>query len=311
MNTLLNRVDYHKSIQRILQNSNNAIEGKAVLVAALDKYNSNIDRLGELTSDLVYPVTFVRKDRIELHKQLRSELARIANTGCLLAKKLNDSAMLSKMKQYRAMASKFSIFVLYESAFDIAGVFEANSIHYADIGCTAEEITAFKDQAQQLSDKVNDVRGQLDDRRRNRHETRALVKECNRLLIEHFDPFVKAQANAQPDFATAYAVQRALATGGKHKKGTMEETAEISGTVSDLKTSAPLANATVTIADLNLVAKTDNEGNYSFEELPPTDCTIECSLPGYETPEKQTLSVNAGDVLLADFSLKPSQEAQT
>lgn len=311
MNTLLNRVDYHRSIQRILQNNNNAIEGKAVLVAALDKYNSNINRLGELTSGLVYPVTFVRKDRIELHKQLRSELARIANTGCLLAKKLSDSALLSKMKQYRTMASKYSIFVLYESAFDIAGVFEANSIHYADIGCTAEEITGFKDLAQQLSDKVNDVRGQLDDRRRNRYETLALIKECNHLLVEHFDPFVKAQANAQPDFCTAYNVQRALTTGGKHKKGTLEETAEISGTVTDFKTSAPLPNATVTIADLNLVAKTDEEGNYSFEELPPVACVVECSLQGYETPGKQILVVNAGDVLMADFSLKPTQEAQT
>ena len=62
------------------------------------------------------------------------------------------------------MSYKLSSFRLFESAFDIADVLENFSEDATTVGFTVEEVTAFRNLAQQLSEAMSGIRGQLDDR---------------------------------------------------------------------------------------------------------------------------------------------------
>lgn len=87
MKTLLSRIDYHRSIHRVLSNNSDAFEGKTVLTAALEDYAATTGRISEITSGLVYPVTFVRRERVTLSQQLREEVSHMSDNGCMIAKK--------------------------------------------------------------------------------------------------------------------------------------------------------------------------------------------------------------------------------
>lgn len=308
MNTLLVRLNYHKSMVRVIQNNTDALDGKTVLTAALETYAATTDRLTEITSGLVYPVTFVRRERVTYTMQLREEVRRMSDLGCLIAKKHNDPVMLSKMRDYRTMSYKLSAFKLIESAFSISDVLETFNEDAASVGFTVAEVTAFRALAQQLSDSMSGIRGQLDDRRKNWLEITKLFKVCTAILREHFDPFVRFNSKAYPDFAAAYDIQRKNVVRRKKQKGAVDDTGEISGTVFNSVTNEPIANATVTITDFNLVEQTDEDGYYIFDGLAASAYSIGCTAPGFNVPAVQSVILAIGDNLDVDFILVPAQQ---
>jgi hypothetical protein len=307
MNYLLQQLNYHKSLLRVITNNAEALDGKTELTAALETYAATTDRLTEITSGLVYPVTFVRRERVTYTLLLREEVRRMSDLGCLIAKKHNDPVMLSKMRDYRTMSYKLSAFKLFESAFDISDVLETFNEDATSLGFTVAEVTAFRTLAQQLSDSMTGIRGQLDDRRNNRLEIRNLFKVCTSILREHFDPFVRFNGKAFPDFAAAYDLQRKKVVRRKKPTGTTDDTGEISGTAFNSDTSEPVANATVTITEFNLVTQTDEDGYYIFEGLAATTYRIGCAAPGFDVPAVQLVTLTSGDSLDVDFMLVPVQ----
>lgn len=307
MNTLILRLNYHKSMVRVIENNADALDGKTDLTAALETYAATTGRLTEITSGLVYPVTFVRRERVTYTLQLREEVRRMSDLGCLIAKKHNDPVMLSKMRDYRTMSYKLSAFKLFESAFTIADVLETFSEDAATVGFTMDEVTAFRNLAQQLSESMTGIRGQLDDRRNNWLEINTRFKECTSILREHFDPFIRYNGKAYPDFAAAYDTQRKNVVRRKKPAGSVDETGEISGTVFNSETNEPVVNATVTIAEFNLVAQTDEDGYYSFDGLAATAYRVGCTAPDFNVPAVQTVNLASGESLDVDFMLVPAQ----
>lgn len=292
---------------RVIENNSDALNGKTDLTAALETYAATTDRLTEIASGLVYPVTFVRRERVTYTLLLREEVRRMSDLGCLIAKKHNDPVMLSKMRDYRTMSYKLSAFKLFESAFDISDVLETFNEDATTVGFTVAEVTAFRTMAQQLSDSMTGIRGQLDDRRNNWLEIRNLFKVCTAILREHFDPFVRFNGKAFPDFAAAYNLQRKNVVRRKKQSGTTDNTGEISGTVFNSDTNEPIVNATVTIAEFNLVVQTDEDGYFIFEGLPLTSYRIGCSAPGFDVQEVQSVTLASGVNLDVDFMLVPVQ----
>lgn len=307
MNTHILRLNYHMSMVRVIENNSDALNGKTDLTAALETYAATTGRLTEITSGLVYPVTFVRRERVTYTLQLREEVRRMSDLGCLIAKKHNDQVMLSKMRDYRTMSYKLSAFKLVQSAFDISDVLESFSEDATTVGFTVEEVTTFRNLAQQLSDSMTGIRGQLDDRRNNWIEIRTLFKACTAILREHFDPFVRFNGKAFPDFAAAYTTQRKNVVRRKKQSGSMDETCEISGTVFNSETNEPIVNATVTIAEFNLVAQTDEDGYYFFDGLTVTGYRIGCTAPGFAVPALQLVTLSSGHNPDVDFMLVPAQ----
>ena len=307
MNTLLMRLNYHKSMLRVIENNSDVLDGKTDLTAALLTYAATTDRLTEITSGLVYPVSFVRRERVTYTQQLREEVRRMSDLGSLIAKKHNDVVLLSKMRQYRTMSYKLSSFRLFESAFDIADVLENFSEDATTVGFTVEEVTAFRNLAQQLSEAMSGIRGQLDDRRSNRLEIRKLFKVCTALLREHFDPFVRFNGKVYPEFAATYTLLRKRGGSRRKSKTTDAETGEISVNVFNSATNEPIVNATLTIADFNIVEQTDEDGNFIFEGLAASVYRIGCTAPGFDVPAVQTVNLAAGESIDVDFILNPVQ----
>jgi hypothetical protein len=231
----------------------------------------------------------------------------MSDLGCLIAKKHNDVVMLSKMRDYRTMSYKLSAFRLFESAFDIADVLETFSEDAPTVGFTEAEVTAFRNLAQQLSDSMTGIRGQLDDRRNNRIEIKTLFKLCTATLREHFDPFIRYNGMLFPDFAAAYATQRKNVVRRKKPAGSVDESYEISGTVFNSDTNEPIVNATVTIAEFNLVEQTDEDGYYIFDGLAAIAYKVGCTAPEFNVPAIQTVNLAGGERLDVDFMLVPAQ----
>ena len=292
---------------RVINNFPEALEGRNDLTAVKVKYTATTDRLSELTSGLVYPATFIRRERILYKSELRVVVRRMSDLGILIATKHNDPVLLSKMKDYRTMSYKLSAYKLYESAFDIADVLDTFEDDALTVGFTTEEVVAFRALAQQLSDSSTSIRGLLDDRRNNWLEVRTLLKVCTAILRDHFDPFVRFHGSAFPDFAAAYNLQRKTVPRRKKQVVSANETGEISGNVFNSATNEPVVNATVTIADFNLVAQTDEDGYFIFEGLPLTGYRIGCSAPGYDVPAVQSVILVSGQNLDVDFMLDPVQ----
>jgi len=294
-------------MHRVIENNSDALDGKTDLTAALLTYAATTDRLTEITSGLVYPVSFVRRERVTYTQQLREEVRRMSDLGSLIAKKHNDGVLLSKMRQYRTMSYKLSSFRLFESAFDIADVLENFSEDATTVGFTVEEVTAFRNLAQQLSESMSGIRGQLDDRRSSRLEIRKLFKDCTALLREHFDPFVRFNGKVYPEFAATYNLLRKRGGNRRKSKTTDTETGEISGNVFNSATNEPVANATLTVADFNLLVQTDEDGYFIFEGLPASAYRIGCTAPGFDIPAVQTVNLAAGESIDVDFVLIPVQ----
>jgi hypothetical protein len=305
MGYIIIRIDYHKSILRVLNSNTPAFEGKTELTSAITKYAAIIDQMSGLASGLVYPVTFVRRERIIFVQQLRESLHHMSDNGCILAKKLKDEVLLSKMKEYRLMSYKLSAYKLYESAYDIADALEAHLEEAPSVGFTPDEVVAFRAQATQLADSMSEIRDQLDERRNNWLVVRTLLRECTSILRDQFDPFVRVNAKTFPDLAAGYNLQRRAGAGRKKRKPATDETAEIQGRVTNALTGEPLPEVTLTIADFNLVEQSDESGYYTFEELPSSVCRIGAYLPGYEVPAEQTVSLNNGESLEINFVLVP------
>jgi hypothetical protein len=215
--------------------------------------------------------------------------------------------MLSKMRDYRTMSYKLSAFKLFESALNISDVLEKFNEDASTVGFTMLEVTSFRNLAQQLSESMTGIRGQLDDRRNNWLEIRTLFKVCTAILREHFDPFVRYNNKIFPDFAAAYNAQRKNVVRRKKAAVTTDRTGEISGTVFNSDTNEPIVNATVTIAEFNLVAQTDEDGYYIFDELAATAYRIGCTAPGFDVPAIQSVTLLAAASLDVDFVLIPIQ----
>lgn len=84
-----------------------------------------------------------------------------------------------------------------------------------------------------------------------------------------------------------------------------QQTGEISGTVTEAESGDPLPGATVQIPALGVGSATSATGEYTIEDVPTGEQTLEVSFVGYESVERR-VTVGAGETVTADFELQPS-----
>jgi len=83
-------------------------------------------------------------------------------------------------------------------------------------------------------------------------------------------------------------------------------TGKIQGTVTDSKTQAPIASANVIIADTDMGAATDADGNFYILSVPPGIYTVEISYVGYQTKKIVDVVVEYNKTARLTVSLTPS-----
>ncbi len=74
--------------------------------------------------------------------------------------------------------------------------------------------------------------------------------------------------------------------------------------VPDNVTGDPVANATVLLTELGLVANTDADGYYLFDEVPVGSFTISCHATGYKLPANVPVTATGTEALQLNFSLE-------
>jgi TonB-linked SusC/RagA family outer membrane protein len=87
--------------------------------------------------------------------------------------------------------------------------------------------------------------------------------------------------------------------------GLHAQESQITGTITDSETNAPVSGATVTIASLRIGAISDRFGKYTIHHVPPGKHEVEARLIGYQRQVKEA-SVTEGMTVTLDFSIKPT-----
>ncbi len=88
------------------------------------------------------------------------------------------------------------------------------------------------------------------------------------------------------------------------KSGSIPETSDITGTVSDATTGLPVAGAQVKIIEQGWSVTTDADGDFLFDELPAGHITLTCHAPGYEVPEIASFELGLNDHVVWNFLLR-------
>ena len=305
MNTQISKHRRYKSIIRVMDNYPEALEGKTDILAAKATFVSKDNRIEELISTLVPPVSIFYGPKRETLIALRQKVKRMTGLGILIAQKHNDLVMLQSMKAYKGLSTRTTAYKLYENAIKVADSIEHYASDAAGFGFSIEEIQLFRTSVSSFGDILSDTGNQLNDRKADRMELASLFKECNKLLKEHLDPFALFVSESFPEFYRAYSLLRVKAGRRKPTAAQQAEPGEISGTVTDSITNEPISGANISIPEYDLVTETDEDGYYLFSDLLLGKYKIKCSITGYQVPDIQTVEITETTTTLdVDFSLE-------
>jgi len=303
------QIEKHKnniSIIRVMDNHPEVLEDKTEILNAKLLFVSKDNRIEEVITDLIPPVSLIYGPRRETRIILRQKVRRMTGLGILIALKHNNLKLLQAMKAYKGLANKTTAYKLYEISMLVADAIELYKIDAVSFGFTDEEIELFRTVVTSYGTILSDTDNQLNDRKASRTELVTLIKDCNKILKEQFDPFANFVSEQYPDYFREYSLLRVGPSRKKTTNVSLAELGEISGTVYDSVTNLPLEGVTVTIPGFDLVTVTDEDGYYLFGDLLIGAYRLKCSFNGYQVPADQTAKITADITTVdVDFSLVP------
>jgi hypothetical protein len=301
-------VNYHqrfKAINREMNNYELAFAEKPEIMAAKALFGSNNDKIGEILSQLLRPVSTVRSPKQDSENRMRKALWQMIGIGLTLATSQDNQPLLTTLKTYDAQRNRCSAYQLYEISLHVYDELSKVQELAAGNGLTEEKLAAFQQKVQEYVETLDSNGFQLSDRRKSRQELKTLIKANNHLLRFQLDTFVRFVEDEYLELFTNYMFLRKRKSSKSKPGTTIEEPAEIAGTVTDSVTGFPVANATINIVDFNLIATTDADGCYILDELEAGTYLIHCYAGNYLVPDAVSITADAGESLVVDFSLSP------
>ncbi|MFA5973922.1 MAG: carboxypeptidase-like regulatory domain-containing protein [Lentimicrobiaceae bacterium] len=300
----------YKAILRVIEKYPARFDGKTEVQAAIESFAANTNRIGELLAGLARPRKILSGPKIDKELKLRKSFFSMADLGILMGTRRQDTPQVNLFKEYRKGSWKYTAWAMHKAAELAYAELAAYPEVAANIGVTAEILEAFQLQVQEFGETLEITDARYKDRKSDRGELRALFSANSALLKEQIEPVIRFEGVANPGLYREYLIARRI--GARKKPETnVNLLMDISGTVTDITTDEPVANATVDIAASELLTTTDADGYYLFEELPAGDYTLSCHATGYRLPEKVTVKAADGESLQIDFNLQPEAGEQT
>ena len=300
----------NRAIERVMGDNPEVSVGKPEILTAIETFAANDIRIGEILSDLAKPRSVIFRPKHDQLRKLRVAVTRMAGMGIILATSQQDEPKVAMYKAYKLSAWSGTAWALNQQAIQIGNELEKELEVIATVGLTPEQLTAFKSLTVELANTLEITDALTKKIKSERLELKLLMKTNSGILRLQLDPFANFVQETNAGFYRDYKIARRSPLPRKSVDKTTEVLAEVSGTVSDNATGDPVANATVHISELGLVANTDSDGYFLFDEVPAGTFTLSCHATDYKLPA--TITVTITDTMPQDvnFGLEPEVGTQ-
>lgn len=294
-----------RAIRREMDNCEEAFAEKTEVLAARAAFGSNTDKIGDTLSQLLRPVSTVRFPKQDSEIRMRKTLMQMIGIGLTLATSQNNQPLIFTLQNYYSQWRRCSAYQLYEFSMHVLNELTNMQVLAADNGLTAEKLDVLRLTVKEYGETLESTGFLLSDRRKSRQDLKNLIKENRRLLRFQLDPYVRFIEDDYPVFYSSYMFLRKRKR-SKPGTATPEELVDIAGTVTDSITGFPVANATINIVEFGLLATTDADGCYILDELEAGTYLVHCYAGSYQVPMAVSVTAEAGESLVIDFSLTPA-----
>lgn len=294
-----------KAVSYVMNKYSAVFAEKAEVLAAKEEFETNNERMRVLLSQLLRPVSAVRNPRKYSDIQLRKQLSQVLGLGITLATSQNNLPLLETFKGYSKQLVRCSSYQLCEMSTHTHEELSKLQDIASGNGLTPAKLLAFQENIQLFADTLDNTGFQLNDRRKSRNDLSDLIKANNRILRLQLDTFVRFAEIDHFDLFQEYTFVRKRKSSRAKVDVSTEDQVDISGTVTDSETGLPIANATINIVDYSQIERTDTDGYYLIDELPPANYLVHCYAPNYEVSEAFSVDANSGESVVLDIALIP------
>jgi len=292
-----------KGVQRVNETYPEVFEENSEALAATESLKGNNIRLAIVVALLSRPRSLVFGVKKSQLKRLANSLSRKAGIGILIATRQHDEPKIAMYQTYKRTASHNKAWDIYQAALMVADELLKDAELVANAGVSAVELAAFKSQAIEFGLTIEATDAEIKQRKSAVEERNSLLSANATILKYQLDPFANQVQDLFPDFFRDYKIARRSPLPRKATVKPEELLNDISGTVTDTN-GEPVEGATVMITELQLVATTDEDGYYLFDEVPVGSFTISCHATGYKLPANVPVTVTGTEALQLDFSLE-------
>lgn len=304
MKRMILRHQKYKALHKILSDYPQAFEGRPEAQAWIETLADRNTKVSTFISTIIRPVSTVYRPKQELRKALQDELNALLGVAVILATQAGNLAQLAEMKLYRREVFNESAYKLYEMAILVAAEIAKEQELAAKLGCDAQRLADFNLLAADYGGVMDETGLTLNERKVNRKVIHKMLSECNVLLSNQVDHFIRANKALYPDLHLYYTVMRFPHV---RRRGAAVKPAEgdISGTITDSVSGLPIENANLTLVQNAFTSPSDDDGYYLFDELAEGTYTVQCFAHGYQVPLPAKVKLLNGESLLIDFTLIP------
>lgn len=294
------------SIQRLCESNTQITQGKPEILAAIETFTSNNERISDLFTQMAQPRTVLSNPKSTLSKALRETAMRMTEVGIIIGVRLADR---DKEQMYRALKGDIingNQFNMHKTAMLVLQALQTEGTKVADLGVTAAHLTEFQEMVSNFGSLLDNTRDLFQQRLLNWNILKASLSENSQILRVQLLPFVKLQKRSYPDFYREFMLAARLPKVGPTRKEEEDETLyELIGTVSDSETGKAVSGAIVSILTLDLHTNSDADGTFLFEDVPAGTYTLQCSAAGYKVEQHKAVKVEDAMDSEYTFALLP------
>jgi hypothetical protein len=305
MKQFYKRFQRYKTIELVLDEYNAIYVGMPDVVALKQEFTNSLSEIGNLISKLSRPYQLIYRDRQVLSAEFRKQMKSMLSMLLHYASKSSNQQLISLLKTYLFEYRTLSIARLYELSLHVKDLSEINLEGLSGLGYTQLQHEAYLAHLDAFKTSIDQYHFQSNERKSDRRQLLTRFQQMELLMKNRMDTFANLVSEDHPEFFMQYRQKRRKQSIKSTTANVEDSDADISGTITMQGSGNALSMATVAIPDLDLIANTDEDGYYLFDELPAGNYTVTCHVYGYEVPAPVKLTIASGESLVVDFTLTP------
>ena len=302
MKSTIDRFQKYRMVEQLFNEFESLFQNNTADQEVRAAYSTKLSEAESRINALLQPMQPYYRVQQEGRAHLREQLRLMAGRGMALARQLNDTQLYGQMHHAYNQARLAGSYTLKALSLSVAGWLESHAEALAGLGVSAEILSAFRSETEAFDADLDQTSMTKSQRKASRSQLKNLLSELHDMLRTHFDSFVLMQQSVSPEFAERYQNLRRRKPQYRSRDIVMHP-AEIFGVEKDGVSGEPLAGATVNLLDHSYVVLTNEDGSFSFDELPSGSYTVSCHAPGYQVPEVVTVEAGNNSLLEVNFEL--------